>query len=164
MGNRANVVIYADSFSDENDVAPPTDTSNYVVLYSHWGGRVMAQTLQKAMRRGNERLADSGKLARIIFCGMVRDDIDGIMSFAIGTSIVDWDSPNPVYLLDPNTMTIGVAHPQTPMRPYRELSFDEFLHMSEAELAKFGSTEGVPKPPEKRTAWEHLVQDDEQNR
>ena len=69
MGTRAQVFI-----KDEG-----------VYLYQHWDGDGLFQTVQNAIAK-NERWDDTEYLARIIFCEMVKDDIDGSTGYGIGNS------------------------------------------------------------------------------
>ena len=63
------------------------DTNVY--LYTHWNGNTLADVLRRAIIRGYERWDDPEYLARIIFCEMVQDDINGTMGYGIGTTLND---------------------------------------------------------------------------
>lgn len=56
-----------------------------VFLYTHWGANRMVDDLKKALSL-HKRWDDDEYLARIIFCQLVKDDIDGTISYGIGTS------------------------------------------------------------------------------
>lgn len=70
MGDRANIVVT----NGDND---------RVSLYSHWGGHRMPETLRAALVRGKERWTDPSYLARIIFCEMIKGDLDGLTGYGI---------------------------------------------------------------------------------
>lgn len=69
MGTRAQVFI-----KDEG-----------VYLYQHWDGDGLFEIVQNAIAK-KDRWGDSEYLARIIFCEMVQDDIDGSTGYGIGNS------------------------------------------------------------------------------
>jgi len=69
MGDRGQVLIL------EGDV----------YLYTHWRATELIETVRKALTRGKGRWNDPEYLARIIFSEMVRDDIDGLTGYGIGT-------------------------------------------------------------------------------
>ena len=60
------------------------DTNVY--LYTHWNGNTLADVVRRAIIRGYERSDDPEYLARIIFCEMVKGDIDGTTGYGIGTT------------------------------------------------------------------------------
>lgn len=61
------------------------DGGSEVILYTHWGASDLETTLASALKRGCSRWNDCSYLARIIFCEMVRDDIEGLTGFGIQT-------------------------------------------------------------------------------
>lgn len=78
MGDRGNVICN-DEWSDAD-----------VVLYTHWGGSMLPNTVAKALNspQGRSRWGDSSYLNRIIFCQMIASeggDYDGEIGFGIGT-------------------------------------------------------------------------------
>lgn len=58
-------------------------------LYTHWGGYALDDILKRALKRGEDRWNDDQYLARIIFCEMVKEDIDGTMGYGVGTELGD---------------------------------------------------------------------------
>ena len=64
MGDRGNIIV------------------DGVYLYSHWTGSKLPETLKSALNR-KLRWDDSSYLTRMIFCEMVKDDIDGEIGFGI---------------------------------------------------------------------------------
>lgn len=59
-----------------------------LVLYTHWRGSDIRQTLQSALKRGQERWEDPSYLARIIFCALIGSD-SGITGFGLSTTVGD---------------------------------------------------------------------------
>ena len=57
-----------------------------VYLYTHYNASELETILSEALR-GGRRWSDSEYLARIIFCRMVRDDVDGELGYGIGTEL-----------------------------------------------------------------------------
>lgn len=74
MGSRAQLKV-----TDGSGDAP-------VFLYTHWGSYNLHETLAAGLKRGEGRWTDGEYLARILFCELVRDDIDGETGFGISTS------------------------------------------------------------------------------
>ena len=56
-----------------------------VYLYSHWGSGSILKTVKTALSK-RWRWNDMEYLARIIFCEMVKDDINGEVGYGIGAS------------------------------------------------------------------------------
>jgi hypothetical protein len=71
MGDRANVRI-VDEYDENKEV----------YLYTHWDGDKLPCVVQKALLR-KQRWDDGSYLARIIFCEMVKDDMDGETGYGI---------------------------------------------------------------------------------
>lgn len=76
MGDRRSIIV---------SEGPQAEAE--VVLYSHWSGDTLNDTLRKALDRGRERWDDSSYLARIIFSQMLADHneddlIEGVMGTA----------------------------------------------------------------------------------
>lgn len=71
MGTRSQVLI--------------EDTGVY--LYQHYDGYDLFKTVKEAVysKAGQSRLNDEEYLTRIIFCHMVKDDVDGETGYGIGT-------------------------------------------------------------------------------
>ena len=61
--------------------------SEGVYLYTHWGADTLLDDVLRAVNspKGQSRRTDGEYLARIIFCEMVKDDIDGETGYGIGT-------------------------------------------------------------------------------
>lgn len=90
MGTRANVRVH--------DGDHPG-----VYLYQHWDGDGLVNTVQAALAR-QERWDDDQYLARIIFCQMVKDDIDGTTGYGISAWL--GDGGDRIVDVDTATMTV----------------------------------------------------------
>lgn len=75
-----------------------------VYLYSHWCGYQLFDIVKRVIQRG-KRLDDPEYLARIIFCEMVKDDIDGETGYGIGNS-KHGDLDNPLVEVDIKNMKV----------------------------------------------------------
>jgi hypothetical protein len=84
MGMRRNIAL---RYSEESKL----------YFYTHWGAEGLREELKKALIRGEGRWDDPAYLARIIFCEMVRDDVEG----STGFGIAPWET-------DPEYPTIAV--------------------------------------------------------
>lgn len=95
MGDRANIVILEEDF---DNVA-----LHAVFLYGHWMGQRAPEILKAALRRAiaDQRSADSSYLGRVIFCEMVRDDLDGTTGYGISAQLQDNDWP--LLVVDPRS-------------------------------------------------------------
>lgn len=83
MGDRANVRVQ--------------DADGHVYLYTHWGGTNLPHVVQMALQR-KQRWDDPAYLARIVFCEMVKGDVEGETGFGIYYDIVD--NEHPILVLD----------------------------------------------------------------
>lgn len=87
MGDRANVHVLSERGG--------------VYLYTHWEGRNLPRILQSALERGRSRWDDASYLARIIFCGMLKDSkedpleaLKKLTGFGISSTMDDRDNPD----------------------------------------------------------------------
>jgi len=97
MGDRANVLIKSEG-------------KEGVYLYTHWGGYELPQIVQNALKR-EERWDDEPYLNRIIFCEMVKDEIEGETGYGISGYVGDGDDR--IILIDVNEQKIslnGIAY------------------------------------------------------
>lgn len=105
MGDRANIVVKSGE--------------EQVVLYSHWGGSDMPETLRAALERGKSRWEDFQYLTRIIFCQMVPvkywAELTGV---GITNEVYDNERPIITVNVDEKTVQIGDNPP---------VSFDAFV-------------------------------------
>jgi len=76
MGDRAQIISAEDEDSE-------------IYLYTHWGGEHVPQTLAAALDRGRSKWNDPAYLNRIIFCEMIKDDVDGETGFGISNQYQD---------------------------------------------------------------------------
>ena len=111
MGDRANVVIkgYGDS---------------RVYLYTHWGGYNLPAVVHRALSR-KQRWDDAPYLARIIFCEMVKNDIDGETGYGISSHIED--NEYDLIVIDTEAGTIGLAHESEQPDTYTSGSIASFV-------------------------------------
>lgn len=90
MGDRGNIEV--------------KDEQGSVFLYSHWGGSELPATLASALDRGIGRWTDQPYLARIIFCEMVRGDVEGETGY--GISYAECDPEHPTLVVDCTERTV----------------------------------------------------------
>jgi hypothetical protein len=74
MGDRANIEI--------------REGEKSFFFYSHWGGCDLPKTLQEGLSLGRPRWDDHPYLSRIIFCRMIRDNVDELTGFGISAERV----------------------------------------------------------------------------
>ena len=79
MGDRSNIIIQ--------------EGKEEVFLYGHWMGLDYIPILKTALERGRDRWQDASYLARIVFCDMVRGDLDKTTGFGIWPSLCDNEHP-----------------------------------------------------------------------
>lgn len=90
MGDRAQVLV-----KDEG-----------VYLYTHWGGHALQAVVRRALAR-RERWDDPEYLARILFCEMIGDDVDGETGYGIGTN-EHCDNEHPVVVVNCADQTVTI--------------------------------------------------------
>ena len=72
-----------------NNAAAPTSDEKPVVLYTHWHAKRMLGDLTTALQK-KERWKDAAYLSRIIFCEMIRGNLNNTDGFGILTeNVVD---------------------------------------------------------------------------
>ncbi|QDP57889.1 MAG: hypothetical protein Unbinned1693contig1002_33 [Prokaryotic dsDNA virus sp.] len=74
MGDRGNIIV---KYNED-----------IVYLYTHWGGSELYDVLKRALSR-KERWNDPSYLTRIIFCEMVKDDVEGSTGYGISSTAGD---------------------------------------------------------------------------
>lgn len=89
MGDRANIIVIDDRDENDNPVG--------VVLYTHWSGSEIKQTVKAALAMG-ERWGDPPYLTRIIFDALRGDDT-GTSGFGISSAIAT-DVNHPYLVVD----------------------------------------------------------------
>ena len=105
MGDRANVYVHGGK-------------NPGVYLYTHWGRRSIGETVAAALDRGRGRWDDEQYLARIIFCEMVRDDIEGVTGYGISAEV--WDGAESIVDVDTRTGLVTVKGVETPFEDFVE--------------------------------------------
>lgn len=95
MGDRGNIQV-KDNAED-----------NGVFFYSHWSGTELPDIVSAALKRGKSRWGDTPYLRRVIFCELVKGDIDGETGYGIDTSECDPNHPLIVVNDGAQTVTIG---------------------------------------------------------
>jgi hypothetical protein len=115
MGDRANVYVQ-DEYNEEKGV----------YLYTHSFGDELPFVVQKALSR-KLRWDDGSYLARIIFCEMVKDDIEGELGYGISAE------------------RVGDNHKLITVQPYKQLikfgdddswRFSEYIELAKEEIEK----------------------------
>ena len=81
MGCRGTIEIWEHG-------AAPKDEARPVVLYTHWGANEMEDDLRDVLSR-KKRWNDPAYLSRMIFCRMIRNDIDGETGYGIMTDNIN---------------------------------------------------------------------------
>ena len=92
MGDRSNIYVTGDSFG--------------VYLYGHYMGPEYISILASALKRGVSRWDDPSYLTRIIFCEMIKDDVDGTTGFGISSKLED--NEYPILMVDCDTQTVSL--------------------------------------------------------
>lgn len=99
MGDRRNVLI-----EYENGLS--------VVLYTHWGGSELGETLARALVRGRSRWDDTTYLTRIVSCEMVKGSENELTGFGIepvqtGSACYVESSPGYDFVVNPQARTVA---------------------------------------------------------
>jgi hypothetical protein len=78
-----------------------------VYFYTHWGGSELEDTLRRGLRKACDagRLSDTPYLNRIIFCEMVKGDVDGVLSYGISPTPTDFEDDH-TYLVNADALTV----------------------------------------------------------
>jgi len=112
MGDRGNIVI---NYSNGSEI----------YFYSHWSGYDLFNTLQNALSRGRDRWNDEPYLARIIFCEMVKEDLNDNTGFGISPDMCD--NEYPILVVSPADQSVRVRTESG--SDVEEWTFDEFLEL-----------------------------------
>lgn len=117
MGDRGNIVIKQ---------RKPKDT--FLYFYTHWSGSDIGQTVQDALKRGKERWDDEQYLARIIFCELIKDDINGTDGYGISTYM--GDNEHDFLVIDAEKQTVSRVKEGDPdAKPKKSWKFKEFVEV-----------------------------------
>lgn len=103
MGDRGNIVV-----SSQRD--------GTIHFYTHWSGSELPQILAAGLDRGRSRWDDEPYLNRVLFCEMIKDDVDGETGY--GISVKMGDGGTELYV-DHDAQTVTYDG--------ERLSFDEFV-------------------------------------
>ena len=114
MGDRANVEF----FNEEGE---------RLFFYTHHEGSRLPWVVKRALERGKTRWDDSSYLARIIFCELIRNDVDGLTGFGIDTRAAgDAQWPAIQVNMRGQSVTIGA----------KIWSFEDFIEVSDDEIER----------------------------
>jgi len=80
-----------------------------VYLYTHWGGEFLPLFVQQTLAR-RKAWDDESYLARMLFCTLVRDDMDEELRFGITTYLTDNEFP--LLVLDTQEGRVSLRDPQ----------------------------------------------------
>lgn len=134
MGDRANIVVLQPK---GNRVKQVTDAlfakdRERIYLYSHWGGSDLPLRLQEVLTR-RVRWDDHSYLTRIIFCAMVRQEIDGETGYGISTTRPD--NEHDYLVVDCDTQTVSRVREDSG-RVVKKWSFEKFITLDIAQAFK----------------------------
>lgn len=105
MGNRSNIVIRETA----------TQTDNFIILYSHWGGDDNIRAVENVLKR-TDRVGDSAYLTAQIFYEFTQlGNYDGGLGYGLWVgdfSSVD-ETDNPAVIVDADTGAITYTRTQT---------------------------------------------------
>lgn len=76
MGDRGNIIVSA-------------KYDGTLHFYTHWDGYRLPQIVAAGLDRGRNRWGDVPYLNRILFCEMIKDDIDGETGYGISVTYGD---------------------------------------------------------------------------
>ena len=97
-----------------------------VYLYSHYDSGEILGIVQKGLKKGVSRWTDHEYLSRILFCEMIKDDVEGLLGYGIGVS-KHGDLDNMV-TIDPTKQTISFQADKWDKNQasFKDLSFKTF--------------------------------------
>jgi hypothetical protein len=87
-----------------------------IYFYTHWDGRNLPNTLQKALRRGEDRWNDEQYLARIIFCEMIQDDV--LSNTGYGISTYEGDNQRSLLIVDIKKQEVQCGEHSWPFKEF----------------------------------------------
>lgn len=93
MGDRGNIAIQYEG-----------NKAKRVYFYTHWKGSDMSKIVAAALERGKGRWGDDSYLARVIFCELVKDDVEGETGY--GISLDAGDNEHPFLVVDLESQTV----------------------------------------------------------
>lgn len=99
-----------------------------IYLYQHYDGYNLPNTVRDALKRGKDRWDDPEYLARIVFCEMIRDDIDVTTGYGIDAAF--HDDVEYLITLHTDTLRIVINHINSHSD---SLSFEEYINSTQTE-------------------------------
>lgn len=125
MGDRGNIFFVDQRDEDEG-------TCEGIYMYAHWAGYDLPQILQDGLKRGENRWDDPQYLPRILFCEMVKDDIEGERGYGLSTVLCD--NEHAILRVDPYRQRIDFVRAGTEKNryPYKDAdygwTFEEYVN------------------------------------
>lgn len=113
---------------DRGNIAVEFDIGKKVYFYTHWNGSSLPFILKKALERGRPRWNDDSYFARILFCELIKDDVDGLTGYRISLDSAG-DAEHPILVVSPDLGKIWFED-----RPETKYTFEEFLRLPEQDL------------------------------
>ena len=127
MGDRGNIFFVDDELSESQ--------WGGVYMYTHWSGSVLPQIVQQALQRGKSRWGDPQYFARIVFCELVGEDIQGTTGFGLGTRI--GDNEHLIVRVNDLEGTVSFCEPgmeaDRTAEPVRTWGYEEFVDAADFE-------------------------------
>jgi hypothetical protein len=136
MGDRANIVV-----KQGKDLPP-------VILYTHWEGYELPETLRFALAK-RWRWNDHAYLTRIIFDVMTAGSQGEETGFGISTGLPD--NEHPLLIVDPTDQTVAVGGPTASVaidvevathpdwaKPIATYTFEEYVALDKATWEALG--------------------------
>lgn len=140
MGDRANLILSEKSL--KHTTTAEQARNGAIVLYSHWGGHEMANTLALALKEAQGRWDDKSYANRIVVSQFVGDEWNGQTGYGLRAGKFG-DNERPILAVDwAEKMVYRFGKPGTFISPDEmdvqektgAWSFAEFIALSEKEL------------------------------
>ena len=96
-----------------------------IYFYTHYEGSELDAILRRGLDNGRNRWNDAQYLARIVFCAMVVDNVDGETGYGISTQL--YDNEHPILVVDAINGKVYRETESGARRDDREWTFAEFL-------------------------------------
>jgi hypothetical protein len=104
---------------DRGNLGIKYENNEKIYFYGHYCGFDMFNILKNALIKGKERWNDEAYLARIIFCELIKDDVDGTTGYGISPYICD--NEYPIFEINPNERIVSL--------PSQSWTFNEFIEL-----------------------------------
>ena len=112
MGDRGNIVV------------------DGVWLYTHWGGYDLKRILKDALIKGKDRWTDTPYLTRIIFCEMIKEDVNGMTGYGISNEM----GANEHNILHVNCKDGLVSERTEDGERLHQFTFQDFINEEQGDL------------------------------